>query len=505
MASRGAKLLLLCFVFILALTPVAAQDIITYGQTIQGKIDGATPQAFYTFNGNAGDIIAVSVLGISESLQPTVALFGPSGQLAFSNGDIFTAISTDASLSYRIPSTGAYTIIVSGAPGTTGAFVLALQNSTPAVSTALSPDVPTTVNIPLGAPSQVYSFNADPAAPVQVTIDSQTSGFNFTAVVRDANGQIVAVIGSGVSSATFAVPAGTGTYEVVVSSADPATEGTIVLALGGDMSATTTSSPSTPDDSSQPAAAQPPAGVCSVTPANNAVNIRAGNSTAFSVVGSLLPGTYATVNGQNSGWYNISYNGVQGWVADFVVMPNGPCSGLPFVQAPPPPAQPQPQATEEPGQPTATAVPTQPGQTNQPTQTPPPTATTQQAQTAPPDADVHNFVLDRDNGGSFSEAVSYSGGDTSDRVRVTIDNLNQGIGSQTREFQLVLTCFGDGTENLRWGTGGPNSPMGLTCGQSVTIFHTYDSNQTYLNIGFPNGGEGSYVQYQITAVKLGGS
>ena len=104
--------------------------------------------------------------------------------------------------------------------------------------------------------------------------------------------------------------------------------------------------------------------------AGQAVNIRSGPGTDYSVIGGLQPGNDIPVLGRDSGgtWLVIAYASGQGWVAKMVVTVNGDTAGLPVVAAPPPPP---------------TAVP--------PTAAPPSAAPTS-APVAPPPASSHGIV-----------------------------------------------------------------------------------------------------------------
>jgi hypothetical protein len=78
-----------------------------------------------------------------------------------------------------------------------------------------------------------------------------------------------------------------------------------------------------------------------VTATRNA-NVRAGDSTAYEVVGSLSEGTTVPIVGLSSfgsGWYYIELpNGRRGWVAPSVVTVFGDLTNVPRVAPPPPPA-----------------------------------------------------------------------------------------------------------------------------------------------------------------------
>ncbi len=502
--KKRIALIISLLVLTLGITSIAsAQTGITYGSVTGGEINATAPQGFFTFNGSAGDLITAYVLPTAGDLSPTVALLGPTGQLAFSSSDPFTALANDASVSYRLPAGGAYTLIV-GATSGTGTYILALQNEAPSVATALQPGQPVTINIPLGAPDVVYNFTGTPDSPSVITITSLTLDFHFTAMVRDSNGRVVAVIADAVDQAILYITGSNAAYELVVSSADPEIDGTVEISVNlAQIEATSGGSvPPAPAVTEEPIS-QAPQGVCSVTPESGVVNLRGGPSTDYNVVGQLQPNTFMVVTGQNGGWYVGTYNGVTAWVAGFVVRINGPCDNLPTAAAPALPTLPPPATTEEPGtQPTQDTGGNQGGNQGgtQPTTTPPPPPT-EAAQTAPPDTDQHNWTLNRDSGGQFSEVVSYPGGDTSDRIRVTVDGLSNQPPNNFRTFNITLVCNGPGSENLRWGTGGPNSPTGLSCGGSININHTNDSNQTFINVRIDSGGT-SYVNYTLIATRI---
>lgn len=89
-----------------------------------------------------------------------------------------------------------------------------------------------------------------------------------------------------------------------------------------------------------------PAGIC--TASGNGINIRSGPGTNYPGIGTLSAGTFLEVTGTNNDWLTVRLNNNRlGWVSHGVVTLNGPCTGLPVIQAPPPPApviQPTPAA-----------------------------------------------------------------------------------------------------------------------------------------------------------------
>lgn len=479
-----------------------AQQVINYGDTITQQLTVDTPSQFYSFNANAGDIVTVYALG--HNITPALTLLGATGQLAFSNDEPATAFANDASVTYRIPQAGAYNLLLGTVDNQAGTVTLTMQVSASAISTALTDT--TTINIPAGAPAQTYSVIANEATTITVT--STTAGFAFRAVVRDSNAQALAMVNTGIESATFRLPASNTPYDILVSAADPNTSGTVQVAYG--TPATTPSTPadtSTSNDTGTTSDSTPPTDptVCTLSAGNT--NVRSGPGTDYNVIGALAGDNTIVATGQNGGWYVGNYNGIDGWVFGGVVTASGNCGNLSFVAAPANTNPvPPPQTTEEvSAPPSATPQPTQasndtsnpPPQPTATTVVPAATATTA-VQIAPVDADPLAFDVHRDNGGTFSNTVSYPDGDTRDRIitEVNLDSVNS-----SREVQFILSCNGTGTQNVTFHRGSPNAG-GVGCGQSITWRYAapYRTQPLYVQI---QGGDTSYVAYTITATIIG--
>jgi hypothetical protein len=87
--------------------------------------------------------------------------------------------------------------------------------------------------------------------------------------------------------------------------------------------------------------ATPDSGICRIRSADGSnVNIRSGPGTAYPVLGQVPGTTELAVTGYNGDWYVVNYAGAQGWMAGWVSTLLGNCTGLTFVAAPPPPAEP---------------------------------------------------------------------------------------------------------------------------------------------------------------------
>jgi hypothetical protein len=159
-----------------------------------------------------------------------------------------------------------------------------------------------------------------------------------------------------------------------------------------------------------------------------------------------------------------------------------------------PPAQQQQQPTFTPTfthtppaqqQPTATYTPSY-----TPTTPPPPP-------TAPEDARFNSPLnIPLDSTASVTDFVSYPGGDREDRVRWDITGMNQNASLSGGRARLILavSCFGTGTQNIQFFTGGQT----YSCGQTIVDREvTYDSRTGSVVITAV-GGENTYVQWVLT-------
>src|SRR5690606_38057484 len=153
---------------------------------------------------------------------------------------------------------------------------------------------------------------------------------------------------------------------------------------------------------------------------------------------------------------------------------------------------------------TPTASPTTngilPTATGTATTTPTPTFTptaTQAAPTAPPDANFNSpLTIALDSTASVTDFVSFPGGYTTDRMRWDITGMNPNPALSGGRARLIISarCFGTGTQNVQFETGGQT----FSCGQTVVDREvTFDSRTGQVTISAV-GGEGTYVQWVLT-------
>lgn len=116
---------------------------------------------------------------------------------------------------------------------------------------------------------------------------------------------------------------------------------------------------------------------------------------------------------------------------------------------------------------------------------------------AAPDANFNaplNIPLD--STASTTDFVSYPGGDREDRVRFDITGMNPNPALSGGRARLVITasCFGTGTQNIQFFTGGQT----YSCGQTLVDREvTYDSRTGQVTIT-ATGGTSTYVQWVLT-------
>ncbi len=227
---------------------------LTYGSNICGTIAAGNPLGFYNFSGTAGDLVHVSVMSMSAGFDPMVDLVAPDQQVLATNDRNSLAFDThDAHLSLFLPQAGVYTLMVGGANGTTGDFLLTLDGRSPINSTPLVHGEVMPVSVPQGAPSQYFMFDTSQCPTTLTVLDpsaGEPSTFPYIVKVRDSQGHDVARLrGGDTLEDRVTVEALTGFYEVEVWSDDPMVAGTLSLLVtcGDQQAACLNTGASTPE------------------------------------------------------------------------------------------------------------------------------------------------------------------------------------------------------------------------------------------------------------------
>src|SRR5258706_6819586 len=112
-------------------------------------------------------------------MNPTINLLSPDQAVLVSNNDdpFQMGHSRDARLSYRLPATGNYSLLITG---TNGDFLLRFIAQGPFTQIPLSNGVIANANLSPGIPPQSYGFTLAPGASVPLNISNASAGFLFT-------------------------------------------------------------------------------------------------------------------------------------------------------------------------------------------------------------------------------------------------------------------------------------------------------------------------------------
>lgn len=104
-------------------TPTTPDGLIllTYGDSVDGTITDDAIEQSYGFEGNAGDVVSITVAADENgSLDTALTVLGPEGDVVSENDDIDFLTTDSAIENFELPTSGTYTIVVSRFNGETG-------------------------------------------------------------------------------------------------------------------------------------------------------------------------------------------------------------------------------------------------------------------------------------------------------------------------------------------------------------------------------------------------
>ena len=212
----------------------AQGGILTYGTNITGAVSPDMPLVLYSFDGVAGDRVEIDVIGLEGTLEPVVDLIAPDRQtIASSRPDRLAADTRNAHITHILPASGVYSLMIGGANGTTGNFLLLLAGHGTADSTPLAFGQEANVSFTPDAAPQYYSFVAEDC-PTMLSVLNPSEGnpvtLPFVVTVTDERGQHVATLRGGETlEDRVTVAPQSGTYEVKAWLADPVLAGSYTL------------------------------------------------------------------------------------------------------------------------------------------------------------------------------------------------------------------------------------------------------------------------------------
>ena len=306
-----------------------------YGLARQGEIAQDSPPVAYTFDGTAGDTVAVLVTAISPDFDPVLSLIGPDrAPLGLAGNTPGSLRPADALLRAVLPEDGAYSVLVGSTNSGAGVYVIRLAQETTSSSTAIVADTPIDVALAAGADGgpQRFSFDALDSCPTALTLSSSDGDSPTPVVVRKTNGEWVGeLVPSQLSGASLVVAAASGAYDVMVA---PADAGTLTLQVSCQMQSlacTASGGPlliSTPT----PAATAATGAILRAVVSQNA-NLRTGDSQNYRLIQSVPQGTeldVIAVSDTGSGWFRVRLaDGTEGWITPFALTIDGDVLSLP--------------------------------------------------------------------------------------------------------------------------------------------------------------------------------
>lgn len=179
--------------------PIPAQDFlalpatpITLEQTVQGVIVHQQPWLTYTFNGEAGDVVEVSMSKTVGSLDTLVIVLDSAGNIIDANDDMEFATVTDSLIdNLRLPTTNTYTIIATrygkDFGGTEGIFELRV--GAPARPTELL-----NMNLPSGDIEVMLAWST--GADLQLSVRDPFGNIVYDDVPRVQSGGVLEATGN---------------------------------------------------------------------------------------------------------------------------------------------------------------------------------------------------------------------------------------------------------------------------------------------------------------------
>jgi uncharacterized protein YraI len=350
-------LLTLC----LGLQVVTAQGTpvpISVGENQTGQLTEIQPTVTYAVGITQPQSVNIAVFGITPGFAPTFRVLDPFGITLEAPSALGTATAVQASPVFGGP--GLYTIEISSANGGFGQYLITLQPGTPVLPpTPLAFGQSVSATLSPQAGRQAYSFSAVQTDSLILSIDSDAPVGGPVITVRDADtGEALAVSSARFGGARFRIPRGLENYLIEVTDGDALTPVPYRVCVGSE-----TGQPACPTVAGQqvgvlptltliapqpvvvtatplPTQALPPlpsTGPCVVASATGgAVNVRSGPSTSFNVISQLIGASMGQVIGRlpDGSWYQITVNGLIGWISGSVVRTGGVCNSVPVVLPP---------------------------------------------------------------------------------------------------------------------------------------------------------------------------
>lgn len=188
--------LLLAITALPGLTPVTAAQSggpIRAGQTVNGSIAGPGASCVYTYAGTANETVTIAMVATSRGLDPYLELRDGRGTLLASDDD--SGGNGNSLITYRLPATGAYTIVARDYNNTgSGSFSLRLDSSAAGGGGAIPITANTWVAGRIASKGQRvrYTFSGNSGEIVSIAMRATSPGLDPWLDLIDPRGTVVA-------------------------------------------------------------------------------------------------------------------------------------------------------------------------------------------------------------------------------------------------------------------------------------------------------------------------
>jgi hypothetical protein len=322
-----------------------------------GQITATNPRPSYRFDAIEGQEVLIDITALSPQLALSFTVFNQNGALLVAVGN--PSLQAQIADSLIFPATGAYTIQINNVSDVDGEFILSVlqpEMSVPALP--LLPGQPITNQLEFEE-IHLYRFSGASEVPLILEIRTETTTLGLNLSLTNDTGETLAQISSVLLGGQLVIPSGQQEYLLRVSN-DHLSRVNIRYQISLRPNALTTSSPtqtpsptatvqllptntrqilptSTPDPNQPPEL--PTSGPCKLATQGQIVNVRAGPSTRYDVIGTIGAFRLYDVLGRNetNDWLQINAQPEVGWVARNVTRQGGDCDATDIAIASYPP------------------------------------------------------------------------------------------------------------------------------------------------------------------------
>lgn len=322
---------------------------ITIGENRIGEVTAEVASPSYAVTVESPQSLDIQVLAITQGFAPSFRVLDPAGEIL---EDVPNATSQAA---VRVTSleveAGVYRIEVQSANGQLGQFVLGVQAGAPPL-----PPVPLVLGTPFEdevsseTPRQRYAFIGTETGVLLLTVRGGSTQSGPEVTLKDAESdELLASSGARVAGVRYRIPTGPASYLVEVSHSGAQTAEAYTICLENEdgsgpvcpaapgATPTPTVVIATPAIAPTVVAQAPPpplpsTGACVVASlTGGTVNVRSGPDTSFPVLFQLSGNALAAVIGRlpDGSWFQVTFNGVTGWVSTSVIRVGGQCGTVP--------------------------------------------------------------------------------------------------------------------------------------------------------------------------------